>query len=142
MVEIRERNPKLRLLINAIITLFFIAIFAYYLLGLLNARSEAIRIDSELIALETDLMAKQRDYLKAETDFKARRQWMTSRESVEASMKIQELQEQLKTAEKIVSERKLKLEERRDEIQKAIYAMIILVIVYAVVMWINYILNY
>lgn len=142
MVEIRERNPKLRIFVNLVLTTILFIFLALNAKTLYVELANIARLNKEIRVLETEQLKKQREYLNANLDFKSRRQWMSSRQAVEASLRVQELSRQLSTAEKKVSERKEAREKAQGKVKGAVYYSVISLIAYCIIMWINYILNY
>jgi len=142
MVEIRERNPKLRLAINILITIAFLGSLGFFVWNIISHKLEAQRLGKEIRVLQEDYELKHREYVIQEDNFKRRRAQMSSREMVETSLNLQQLDQSLKVLSQNLTNRMNALEEEQDQMRRSIYAVIFCVVGYVVVMWINYILNY
>jgi len=142
MVEIRERNPKLRLAINILITIAFLGTLAFFAWNLVAHNLEAQRLQREIRILQEDHELKHREYVIQENNFKKRRSQMSSKEMVETSLNLQQLDQSLKVLSENLTNRMNALESEQDQMRRSIYGLIFTVVGYAVVMWINYIINY
>ncbi len=142
MVEIRERNPKLRLFVNIALTAIFAIFLAYFAYSFFSHRSVATRIVEEIKVFEKDYMVKQKDYVALEADINSKRESLSPQQMVQESLKLQELGKKIDVLRQSISTRKENLEQETGKMNGAVRALIITFVLYAVVMWINYILNY
>jgi ferric-dicitrate binding protein FerR (iron transport regulator) len=142
MSEIYERNRYLRLAVNIALIAAYVVI-AVWQLGLLGAEEREIKtLEGQMPILEKDVALKEQSFLTEQTLLDMTRERLTPREAVERSQKLQEMRESLEGSRNQLTAKR----EARDELQqrRRSHNLILIVglVVLAVLLWVNWVINY
>ncbi|OPX22600.1 MAG: hypothetical protein B1H03_03965 [Planctomycetales bacterium 4484_113] len=142
MVEIKTHNPKLRLAVNVALGILFAAFFIFTVV-LVALDSRAIgQMRYQLTILHDDVTKKQEALFAADRKFQQARSRMTPRETVEASLKLQDQREKLAGSQEQLTQIEDECDDAVRRRQYHIWWLIFTFIGCPVVFWINYALNY
>jgi hypothetical protein len=142
MSEIHERNRYLRLAVNIALIAAYVVI-AVWQLGLLRAEEREMKtLEGQIPILEKDVALKEQSFLTEQTLLEMTRERLTPREAVERSQKLQEMRESLEGSRNQLTAKR----EARDELQqrRRSHNLILIVglVVLAVLLWVNWVINY
>jgi len=142
MSEIYERNRYLRLAVNIVLVALYVVI-ATWQLGLLRAEEREIStLDGQIPILEKDVVLKEQNFLTEQTLLEMTRERLTPQEAVKQSQELQELRDRLEGSRSQLTAKR----EARDELQKRRRShniiLIVGLVVLAVLLWVNWVINY
>ena len=136
------RNPKLRLGVNIALVVIFAALMVWQMALARGERAELKRILGQIPVLERDQSLNEQKFLTEQTLVERSRPRMTAQESVLKALQLQELRKTSDRSRKLLEQQQAK----RDEMQKAIRAhqMIIIIglIATLILLGVNYVLDY
>jgi len=142
MSEIYERNRYLRLAVNIALIAAYVVIVVWQL-GLLGAEEREIKtLEGQIPILEKDVALKEQSFLTEQTLLDMTRERLTPREAVEQSQELQEMRDSLEGSRSQLTAKR----NARDELQqrRGSHNIILIVgfVVLAVLLWVNWVINY
>ncbi len=142
MSEIHERNRYLRLAVNIALIAAY-AVIAVWQLALLHAEEREIStLDGQIPILEKDVALKEQSFLTEQTLLEMTRKRLTPQEAVKQTQELQEMRDSLEGSRSQLTAKR----EARDELQqrRRSHNLILIVglVVLAVLLWVNWLINY
>lgn len=142
MSEIHERNRYLRLAVNIALIAAYVML-AVWQLGLLRAEEREIStLDGQIPILEKDVALKEQSFLTEQTLLEMTRERFTPREAVERSQKLQEMRESLEGSRSQLTAKREAREELQQRRRSHNIILIMGLVVLAVLLWVNWVINY
>ena len=142
MSEIHERNRYLRLAVNIALIVAYVVI-AVWQLGLLRAEEREMKtLEGQMPILEKDVALKEQSFLTEQTLLDMTRESLTPREAVERSQKLQEMRDSLEGSRSQLTTKREALSELQQRRRGHNIILIMGLVVLAVLLWVNWVINY
>jgi hypothetical protein len=142
MSEIHERNRYLRLAVNIALIVAYVVIVVWQL-GLLRAEERVTNtLEGQIPILEKDVALKEQSFLTEQTLLDMTRERLTPREAVERSQKLQEMRDSLEGSRSQLTAKREALGELQQRRRGHNIILIVGLVVLAVLLWVNWVINY